>query len=614
MERERSRHFSLKNKSIRTQLIVYMGCFVVLPLCLALMFLNIYLQRVTTENMTSYDSTLLSQIKANGDQMIEVTNYSTSMMMTSKSVLENLHTMARSGDSYDLYRAKTELSARLSEMESSVLNAVGGKIAILTNSGYLIGAHNLSRTSVDYEGQDWYQQIVSNGRKTTFCTELQDFFAEMTTYPIREYRYLYIGRSVLDYSGEKLGVLLIQLSGTKIWGKFTQAMVPLDEGTFYIFDGSREMQMEYNGEKDRLVQLLIKEEPVWRKEADTIIQGVLKNGYKYMAVSMEHGGNTLVYAVPARVYLEGNLRISRNILGMVLLLIAATIITMIYFSRKLSRPLTNLVENLENSENGILKIQEPEQSFLEIHKFIASYNRAGLRIEELIEKVKTESHLKEKAHYEMLMSQISPHFIFNTVNSIRIMAREEQDVRTSRALESLGEILHGVYDNRNGMTTVGQETALLEAYVDIMKFRFGNSFQYYNVIPTDLYFYEIPAFTMQPIVENAILHGVKDVTAGQIIVSAVEYEHDFLISIFNNGNSADKDMVEEMLKSPHRNQRTFTGMGLYNVNSRLKMLYGDNYGLIFNEQVKAGFEIWIRIPKKTEFQAHSLAERKGYEE
>lgn len=165
MERERSRHFSLKNKSIRTQLIVYMGCFVVLPLCLALMFLNIYLQRVTTENMTSYDSTLLSQIKANGDQMIEVTNYSTSMMMTSKSVLENLHTMARSGDSYDLYRAKTELSARLSEMESSVLNAVGGKIAILTNSGYLIGAHNLSRTSVDYEGQDWYQQIVSNGRK-----------------------------------------------------------------------------------------------------------------------------------------------------------------------------------------------------------------------------------------------------------------------------------------------------------------------------------------------------------------------------------------------------------------------------------------------------------------
>ena len=87
---------------------------------------------------------------------------------------------------------------------------------------------------------------------------------------------------------------------------------------------------------------------------------------------------------------------------------------------------------------------------------------------------------------------------------------------TEKALEALGDILYAVYSNKNGMTTVGQETALLKAYVDIMQMRFGSSFQYYNVIPTELFYYEIPAFTMQPIVENAILHGVKGVTAGQI--------------------------------------------------------------------------------------------------
>ena len=68
------------------------------------------------------------------------------------------------------------------------------------------------------------------------------------------------------------------------------------------------------------------------------------------------------------------------------------------------------------------------------------------------------------------------------------------------------------------MTTVGQETALLKSYVDIMQMRFGSSFQYYNVIPTELFYHEIPAFTMQPIVENAILHGVKGVTAGGIML------------------------------------------------------------------------------------------------
>lgn len=236
-------------------------------------------------------------------------------------------------------------------------------------------------------------------------------------------------------------------------------------------------------------------------------------------------------------------------------------------------------------------------------KFVSSYNQAGKRIEELLGNVERESRLKEKAHYEMLMSQISPHFIFNTVNSIRIMAikegqnREGGNENTEKALEALGDILHAVYSNKNGMTTVGQETALLKSYVDIMQMRFGSSFQYYNVIPTELFYHEIPAFTMQPIVENAILHGVKGVTAGQIIVSAIEYENDFVISVFNNGNSADKKKIEDLLKG-EKNQRAVTGIGLYNVNSRLKLLYGESYGLIYNEKVRNGFEIWVRLPKK----------------
>ena len=170
-------------------------------------------------------------------------------------------------------------------------------------------------------------------------------------------------------------------------------------------------------------------------------------------------------------------------------------------------------------------------------------------------------------------------------------------VENEKALEALGDILHAVYSNKNGMTTVGQETALLKSYVDIMQMRFGSSFQYYNVIPTELFYYEIPAFTMQPIVENAILHGVKGVTAGQIIVSAIEYENDFVISVFNNGNSADKKKIEDLLKG-EKNQRAVTGIGLYNVNSRLKLLYGESYGLIYNEKVRNGFEIWVRLPKK----------------
>ena len=311
----------------------------------------------------------------------------------------------------------------------------------------------------------------------------------------------------------------------------------------------------------------------------------------------------VIAMIMGAIFLKENRKILQKILEMLLLVIGFTVCTMLYFSKRIAKPLVEVAQTLEKAPNGMAVLEEPRGSFKEMSKFVSCYNQAGKKIEELLEKVERESRLKEKAHYEMLMSQISPHFIFNTVNSIRIMAIKEGQDRaggnenTEKALEALGDILHAVYSNKNGMTTVGQETALLKAYVDIMQMRFGSSFQYYNVIPTELFYYEIPAFTMQPIVENAILHGVKGVTAGQIIVSAIEYENDFVISVFNNGNSADKKKIEDLLKG-EKNQRAVTGIGLYNVNSRLKLLYGESYGLIYNEKVRNGFEIWVRLPKK----------------
>ena len=584
-------------KSIRSQLLVYMGSFVVLPLCLGLFMLNLYLQRTINENNTTFQNSALSQIKDNTDQIIEVTNYSTSTMMVNQEVLENLRIMDSMQDSYEAYRAKTELSNRLLEMESSVLGAFNGKMAILTNSGYLIGSHNLSKTSLDYEKEAWYQEIVKNGRKTTFCQELAAFFREMTVVTMNDYEYLYIGRSILDYSGEKRGVLLVQLSGQRIWGKIIENLNASGQGSFFILNYDLEIQMKYNNPEDQLSETILEICREIKEDSDTAIRQVEADGSCYRIVPLDHQKNLLIYMIPEHIFREESEGVSKSIFLLIFLLSALTVLTMVYLSGKLSRPLKEVAGKLEHSGSSILMIEPPRNSFKEIERFISSYNDAGRRIEELIRRVKRESHLKEKAHYEMLMSQISPHFIFNTVNSIRLMAKEGS-AKTERALEALGEILHAVYRNQEGMTTVGEEAALLEAYVEIMKIRFGDTFQYYNGIPTELYFYEIPAFTMQPIVENAILHGVKDMRAGQIIVSAVEYQDNFVLIVFNNGRSAEKEFVEQLLNHPQKNRSSLTGIGLYNVNSRLKMLYGDSYGLIFNDKAKNGFEIWIRLPKR----------------
>ena len=96
--------------------------------------------------------------------------------------LKNLRTLEQDGDSYEIYQAKRELSNDISNVESSVLNAVNGKVAILTKTGYVIGSYALSRTETDYEKEQWYQEVLKNGRKTTYSTGIGEIFQEMTIY------------------------------------------------------------------------------------------------------------------------------------------------------------------------------------------------------------------------------------------------------------------------------------------------------------------------------------------------------------------------------------------------------------------------------------------------
>lgn len=586
-------------KSIRTQAISFMVLFVILPLSVALIALNAYLQRIIWENRIMHSSAAMLQIKDNIDQVTEMINYSVSALMLNQEVLYALRTVNIPEDSFESWQAKKTLSKRILELESSAFNMIDGKVVLLTDGGYFIGSSHLGQSGLNFQEENWYRNIIKNGSYVTFRPDLSLVFRTMNpSSEIEDYQYLYFGRSIQDYSGKNLGILVTELSAEQFWEAYTESLELSDQGKMYILDRDRQILMEYNGsgaDKEELAE----EAKIWKLEQDKISSGMMKNGHYYMAIPLKNSGNILVYTIPRKNILEESRNVTVGILCSVLILVVFTAITMFFFSGKLSRPLIYVISAIENSPNGIARISQPKYSFLEINKLIYSYNQAGQRIEELIQRVKTESQLREKAHYDMLMSQISPHFMFNTVNSIRIMAKEHGDERTERSLESLGEILHGVYSNNNGMTTIGQETVILQAYVDIMKMRFGDFFQYYNGIPTDLYFYEIPAFTIQPLVENAILHGIKDVQAGQIIISAMEYEHDLMISVFDNGISADKELMEKLLHRSRKNKSGFTGIALYNVNERLKMLYGESYGLILNDQIKNGFEILIRIPKKS---------------
>lgn len=541
----------------------------------------------------------MNHIADSADKYIETVNYATSMLLIDEEVLLSMRTLYSSVDDYARYKAKINLIKELGSLESSIMNAVNGKIAILTADNQYISFSHISSTRNTYQHEKWYTSTLDNGRGITYSPEIGNLFMEnITSKNIQQHNYLYLhyARTIRNYSGENYGVVACQLSTDKLWGDYlnqhffdsnVEMYIISTEGTLQALNGDVAVR-RYESISDLPALLQMKK---W-EHMDGIV-----NGYYYYAVRLNSSPNIMLM-MQSKVDLFGT-----DIKLMLILWISAfgvIVLILIFFSnisQKISRPLTELARTMDENHESIIPLQSQNTHFYELYEFINSYNRACARVDELMEEVRMETQLRERTHYEMLISQISPHFICNTVNSIKYMAALADAPMVEEALVALGDILQSVYSNDSGLTYIAKEIQLLSSYVKIMRIRFGFKFQYTENIPAELYMCEIPAFTLQPLVENAILHGVRDKSAGQIIINAEADDTTIRIAVFNNGR-VDLEKVERSINKSSHNKSQFTGIGLYNIQSRLQILYGGNYGLTPNKQLEGGLEIIITIPRK----------------
>lgn len=594
------RYFS--RRSIRTNLLLSVGLLILMPLCVSLVALGIYLRENTIRNTISTNQMLTVQVADAIDNTIYEVNYVTSMLMVDSSMLENMRNV-NEREEYTNYRARRDISQRIVETESSILNAVEGKIVILSANGYLLASNNLGKSPTDFEGEEWYNEVLRNGRSTTWNRQIEGIF-QVALYPEpgRDRFALYCGRAIQGYNGEFLGMICIRLSGGRIWKNYVDMLqtngVPSEGKGFYILDEKRQIQAVNNQQDAMLADSAFDALSIWDCGAGEIRQGMLDRSV-YIATRRSNSPNLYIFVEEQDSFFHDSALITKNIVAIIVLIAVLTISMLIVLSKAISNPLRRFITSVRQSENGLVEIKEEGAFFREMKELVASYNDAGYRIIGLIERVKQESSLRERAHYEVLISQISPHFIFNTVNTVKWMVKENHSRETVlRALESLGEILSSVYSNQSDMTTIGSEIKLLQAYVTIMKIRFEYPFLYSLLIPVELYEYEIPIFTLQPLVENAILHGIRPQGQGQIILSATETADTITISVYNSGESPDAEWIREIFRDHPNRKNKLTGIGLYNINARLQILYGEQYGLSVDHARVTGFEINVNIPKR----------------
>ncbi len=286
-----------------------------------------------------------------------------------------------------------------------------------------------------------------------------------------------------------------------------------------------------------------------------------------------------------------------NLLFLGVLLVAVSI-----FSNRLATPLHELCVLMGRLPKGDFKVRMKErQGKGEIAQLSQSFNQMVGQTEELFLQLEHSYKVRENLRLEALRAQVNPHFLFNTLNSIKWMAAIEGDQKVSRMIASLGNLLQYTLSSNEEMVPVEREISCIRDYVSIQKMRFGDRFELDVDIPEALLRFPVPLFLFQPIVENSILHAFDETDArGVIRIGGEQLGRNVRFYVRDNGKGMDSAKLGEPVDETLKAKGKFSKIGLQNVDERIKIIYGKAYGLQVESAPGAGTTVYLTFPATQE--------------
>ncbi len=276
----------------------------------------------------------------------------------------------------------------------------------------------------------------------------------------------------------------------------------------------------------------------------------------------------------------------------------AFILLCVVVYRRILAPIRALEGSMAQLERGDWNLSLPtDWRSREMNALTASFLHMTQEIRRLIEDINRRETRKRELEIEALQYQINPHFMKNTLNSIRLLAMIAKNHNIEEVAESLGRIISTTLEKTGATCTLAEEIDLLKSYVHIMQVRYGNHFQVRFDIPPELLHCVMLKMLLQPILENAIYHGISiREIAGDILITAREEEGALQIDILDNGNGMTARQIQAVLKGETEEGLRTNRIGIINVIDRVHLNYGEEYGMSIHSQVGCYTQVVLRLP------------------
>lgn len=579
-------------KSIQsTMMLSFSGLMAVAVLIFLMIALNFTSQTIY-ENSNNYTSQIVRQVNYDIDAYIDYMENISSVMAKSGDI--SLYLFEEEQSEEDIAEERERILTQFNtimESREDIYNVA----AVAENGRYIMNRGEEDLTPyIDIRKLDWYQAAMESPTGIAVSSShVQNAIKSSYKWVITLSRVL-----VNNRTGAKEGLFFIDLNYSAISDLCNNNTIG-NKGYIFVLDDKGNViyhpkqQLMYGGLHTEHIEEIM----ACEKDSLTVRDGTERK--LYTLSRSQKTGWTVVGAAYTSELLKNNKQARMlYILAAAILILAVFAISSI-LSREITKPLRRLSESMSRVEKGEFDRANVDVTMEnEIGSLGKSYNLMTERIHTLMEENVYEQKQKRKSELKALQAQINPHFLYNTLDSIIWMSEAGQSDEVVEMTSALAKLLRQSISNDHEQVELGQEMEYVKNYLTIQKMRYQDKLEYTVEVDPKVRHVMIVKLVLQPIVENAIYHGIKyKGSKGTLRIRAFAESEDVCIVIEDNGIGMDDTALNIIFDETQKIHKQ-NGVGVPNVQKRLKLYYGDKYGITYESKVGIGTRATIRIPQR----------------
>lgn len=589
-------------RKIRSRLLIFFLVITFLPITTLGVFSNLIYTKIVENKVNQHTEQMINQIELNIDNYIKSVENILMYISNSEDIINFLNQSDESNETYELNTLEERIKRSL-KVYTDINSEIFG-LLIVNNDDKYISNELEKKTRDSLTSEIWYMESINKSEKV-------HFFSKPIGRNLRSYKsysaedIISISKAVIDKNtNEPIGVVMADINLKKFDDIIKDNYIG-EKGFFYLLDNNN--NIVYSPVNPIIYRINSNN---FDSKTDSFIRSINNETFKIMYTTSNVTGWKSIGVFSFK-------DISKDITVMerfTLIIAIATSFLAVFFSllftNSIVTPIKELKTLMKGVESGDLDLKFEEERYRnEFGELGHSFNHMVSEIKKLINMVYREQRSKRKAEIETLQAQIKPHFLYNTLDTIAWMAEDYNAKDIVNLVGALTKVFRIGLSKGKEVINLKDEIAHINSYLIIQKYRYEDKLSYEINFDKDILDTLILKLITQPIVENAIYHGIKEKRGkGSISINFRKIDDEIIITVEDNGAGMPEEKLENinsMLETSNSfciDSESGSGYGISNVNTRIKLTYGQIYGLRYYSKLGEGTKVEITLPFENNYK------------